>query len=194
MSEQTAAKVKTGVSESGLPLEVKYCKKCVESNQRFIGSVPHADTESSKKDTIVFDEEGVCGACGYFEKKKTIDWNQREQEFKDLLARHKRDDGYYDVLIPGSGGKDSCFTSHILKNEYGMNPLTVTWAPHMYTDIGWKNFQSWIHSGFDNILFTPNGKVHRKLTRLHSKTFFTLFSLLSLVSTILRIGQLRIKV
>ena len=35
-----------------------------------------------------------------------------------------------------------------------MHPLTVTWAPHKYTDIGWKNFQSWIHSGFDNILIT----------------------------------------
>jgi N-acetyl sugar amidotransferase len=47
-----------------------------------------------------------------------------------------------------------------------MHPLTVTWAPHLYTEIGWKNFQSWVHSGFDNILVTPNGKVHRLLTRL----------------------------
>ena len=50
-----------------------------------------------------------------------------------------------------------------------MNPLTVTWAPHIYTDIGWKNLQSWIHSGFDNILITPNGKVHKKLTKLAFK-------------------------
>jgi len=48
-----------------------------------------------------------------------------------------------------------------------MNPLTVTWAPHLYTDIGWKNFTNWIHvGGFDNILFTPNGKLHRLLTKL----------------------------
>lgn len=153
-------------SKFGLPLEVKYCKKCVESNQRFIGSVPHADTKSSKKDTIVFNEEGVCSACRYFEKKKVIDWNERERKLKDLLERYRRKDGYYDILVPGSGGKDSRYTSHILKYKYGMNPLTVTWAPYMYTDIGWKNFQSWIHSGFDNILFMPNGKVHRKLTRL----------------------------
>ena len=33
----------TKFSSSGLPLEVRYCKKCVESNQRFIGSVPHSD-------------------------------------------------------------------------------------------------------------------------------------------------------
>ena len=40
-----------------------------------------------------------------------------------------------------------------------MNPLTITWSPHMYTDIGWENFQSWLHKGgFDNYLYTPNPK------------------------------------
>ena len=54
--------------------------------------------------------------------------------------------------------------SHLLKYKYGMNPLTVTWSPHLYTDIGWKNFQNWLHvGGFDNYLYTPNGKVHRLL-------------------------------
>jgi len=156
----------TKFSSSGLPLEVRYCKKCVESNQRFIGSIPHSDRKSSRKDTIVFDAEGVCSACRYFERKKNIDWEERERKLKTLLDRYRRKDGYYDVIVPGSGGKDSCYTSHILKYKYGMNPLTVTWAPHMYTDIGWKNFQSWIHSGLDNILFTPNGRVHQILTRL----------------------------
>ena len=48
-----------------------------------------------------------------------------------------------------------------------MNPLTVTWAPHLYTQIGWENFTNWIHvGGVDNVLFTPNGKLHRLLTKL----------------------------
>ena len=69
--------------------------------------------------------------------------------------------------MPGSGGKDSAYTAHILKYKYGMNPLTVTWAPHLYTDIGWQNFQNWMHKGgLDNILYTPNGKLHRYLTRI----------------------------
>ena len=51
-----------------------------------------------------------------------------------------------------------------------MNPLTVTWAPHLYTDIGWKNFQNWLHKGgFDNYLFNPNGRVLRKLTKEATK-------------------------
>jgi hypothetical protein len=47
-----------------------------------------------------------------------------------------------------------------------MNPLTFTWAPHQYTEVGWQNFQSMFDAGFDNILITPNGEIHGKLTRL----------------------------
>ena len=47
-----------------------------------------------------------------------------------------------------------------------MNPLTCTWSPGEYTDIGWKNYKSWINSGFDNVLFTPNKKIHGLLTRV----------------------------
>ena len=52
--------------------------------------------------------------------------------------------------MPGSGGKDSCFASHMLKNKYGMNPLTVTWSPILYTDYGYQNFKNWIKS--DNLI------------------------------------------
>ena len=53
-----------------------------------------------------------------------------------------------------------------------MHPLTVTWAPHMYTTWGWDNFQAWIHAGFDNYLCTPNGRIHRLLTRLAVENLF----------------------
>ena len=62
--------------------------------------------------------------------------------------------------------------AHLLKYKYGMNPLTCTWAPHIYTDWGWKNHQAWIHAGFDNILFTPNGLIHKLLTRLAIEKLF----------------------
>ena len=86
-----------------------------------------------------------------------------------LLSKYRRKSGY-DVIVPSSGGKDSGMTAHILKYKYGMNPLTVTWSPHEFTDIGWKNFNNCIEiGGFDNILFTPNGRLHRLLTSLSFK-------------------------
>ena len=150
----------------GLPHDVRFCKRCVISNQRPNSAVEFQHTRSTKKATIAFDEDGICDACRLAEKKASIDWSQRDRELRALCDRYRRSDGHYDCLVPGSGGKDSFYAAHKLKYEYGMNPLTVTWAPHVYTDWGWRNHQAWIHAGFDNYLFTPNGRVHRLLTRL----------------------------
>jgi N-acetyl sugar amidotransferase len=151
----------------GLPSKVLFCKHCVISNQRPSSTVEFKHTKDDKKNTIGFDDDGVCDACLYQEiKAGQIDWERRENALLETLDKYRRNDGGYDVIVPGSGGKDSAYTSHILKYKYGMNPLTVTWAPHKYTDIGWKNFENWIHvGGLDNILFTPNGRLHRYLTR-----------------------------
>lgn len=156
----------------GLPEEVKFCKRCVISNQRPNSAVEYQHTKETKKATINFNEEGVCDACLAVERKKEIDWEKREQELKTLCDKYRKTDGSYDCLLPGSGGKDSFYTAYNLKYKYGMHPLTVTWAPHIYTPWGWHNFQSWIHSGFDNFLLTPNGRTHRLLTRLAIENLF----------------------
>jgi len=152
----------------GLPAEVKFCKKCVLSNQRPSSASEFQHRPDSKKVTVHFDADGICDACRYAEmKERQVDWEARDTELRALCDRYRSRTGAYDCLVPGSGGKDSVYASHILKTRYGMNPLTVTWAPHLYTDVGWRNFQSWLHTGgFDNYLFTPNGEVHRTLTRL----------------------------
>jgi len=157
----------------GLPTEIKFCKQCVISNQRPNSAVEYNHTQNSKKQTIHFDENGVCDACNFTERKRNeIDWKDRDKQLRDLCDRYRKNDGSYDCIVPGSGGKDSFYASHILKTQYGMHPLTVTWAPHVYTEWGWKNFQSWIHAGHDNYLMTPNGRVHRLLTRLSTELLF----------------------
>ena len=151
----------------GLPPEVHYCKKCVISNQRPSSTVEYKNRANAPKTTISFDENGVCAPCKFAETKDSlIDWEEREEELRALCDGFRSKQGNYDCIVPGSGGKDSAFTSHILKQKFKMNPLTVTWSPHIYTDVGLRNFQNWINSGFDNILFTPNGKVHRQLSKL----------------------------
>ena len=154
----------------GLPKETIFCKTCVISNQRPNSAIEYNHTQESKKDTINFDTNGICDACNFAEKKQnSIDWAERERELIDLCDQHRKHDGSYDCILPGSGGKDSFYASHILKTKYNMHPLTVTWAPHIYTDWGWKNFQAWIHAGHDNFLMTPNARVHRLLTRLSTE-------------------------
>jgi N-acetyl sugar amidotransferase len=168
-----APDAKNSEAKYGLPQEVAYCKRCVISNQRPNSAVEYNHTKESKKKTIHFDEEGICDACRFAEKKQqTIDWQERDRQLRELLDRHRSKNGSYDVLVPGSGGKDSFYASHILRTKYGMHPLTVTWAPHVYTEWGWKNFQAWIHAGHDNYLMTPNGRIHRLLTRLAVDNLF----------------------
>ena len=161
--------MKKNSSLFGLPVKVEFCSKCVMSNQRPRSVVEFKNTDNQKKGMQIDTNNVICDACNYNETKNSIDWNERENNLIKILDKYRKPSGY-DCVVPGSGGKDSAFTAHILKNKYNMNPLTVTWAPHMYTDIGWKNFDNWIKiGGFDNILFTPNGRVHKLLTKLAFK-------------------------
>ncbi len=151
----------------GLPEDVQFCKRCVVSNQRPASAVEFKHTQESKKTTMNLDEEGVCDACRVAEQKEKIDWDEKENELKELLDRHRRHDGQYDCIVPGSGGKDSAYQAHILKYKYGMNPLTVTWPPIMYTDYGYQNWKNWCEiGGFDNVMFKQNGNAMKLLTKL----------------------------
>ena len=157
----------------GLPLTVRFCQSCVLSNQRPNSSIEFKNSPDSPKETLHIDEKGVCDACqAAKQKREVIDWEKRDAELRALCDRHRSKDGRYDCLVPGSGGKDSFMAAHLLKYTYGMHPLTVTWAPAIYTPWGARNFQRWIHAGFDNYLTTPNGRMHRLLARLALERLF----------------------
>ncbi|QWD00750.1 N-acetyl sugar amidotransferase [Polynucleobacter paneuropaeus] len=150
----------------GLPNKVKFCKKCVISNQRPSSTVEFQNN-NLKKETIHLDNDGICDACRYNEIKGNTNWGDREKMLFEILKEYRSKDGSYDCIVPSSGGKDSSFTAHLLKYKYGMNPLTVTWAPNMFTEAGWKNMQGLINvGGLDNLLYSPNGQLHRLLTKL----------------------------
>ena len=61
---------------ASLPKEVKFCTKCVMSNQR---------------PRITFDDKGVCSACSYRELKNTekVDFKKRHEELLKLLDNHR---------------------------------------------------------------------------------------------------------
>ena len=136
-----------------LPKEIKFCRRGVVSNQR---------------PRMVFDKEWICGACKYTDiKNNGIEWGERERELKELCDFHRSSEKKFDVIVPSSGGKDSARVAWELKYKYGMHPLTVTWAPFEYTDIGYNNFRNFIKvGGLNNLMAWQNGIFHRKLSKL----------------------------
>jgi len=157
--------VEQGYGLYGLPLTVQFCKRCTMSNQRPASSVEFRNKKGQRKQVLAFDSEGVCDACRFAESKQQIDWQQREMQLQDLCDRFRRSDGRYDVVVPGSGGKDSVMAAHLLKYNYGMTPILVTWPPALYTAIGLRNFQRWLDAGFANYTYHQNRRVHRILTQ-----------------------------
>lgn len=128
---------------------MRYCKKCV---------IP--DTRPG----IYFDEEGVCAACRAAERKKQIDWDARREELEKLCDKYRRNDHYYDCIITVSGGKDSHFQIHVMKNLMKMNPLLVNINNFSWTETGRHNFNNMSDAfGCDIISLTLNRKVARKL-------------------------------
>ena len=131
----------------------KYCKKCLMPDTR-----PGSN----------FNDEGVCQACLNYEKRKTIDWKKREKELEKLCDKYRRDDGYYDCIIPVSGGKDSHFLVYTMKIKMGMNPLLITVGdPFTKTKAGASNFRNLEDSfGCNHILFNLSTDLFRRATRI----------------------------
>ena len=128
---------------------MKYCTNCL---------LP--DT----KPDLEFDENGICDACRAAEEKEKIDWNKRKSELKEILNKYKsKGNGNYDCIIPVSGGKDSHYQTHVIKNEFGLNPLVVSFHPRDFTEIGRKNLDSLKNLGVDCIEFSVNPLTYKKL-------------------------------
>jgi len=106
---------------------MKYCKRCVMPDTR---------------PGIKFDKNGICYPCLNAERKKSINWEQREAELRQLCEKYKRHDGKHDCIITVSGGKDSYFQVHIMKNIMKMNPLLLNVQNLSWTSTGFRNFKN----------------------------------------------------
>ena len=133
--------------------EINYCKECVYPSNSAV--------------TLSFDKNFVCSGCNVSKEKSKIDYSERKKQLLDLFKNYeKKGNQLYDCIIPVSGGKDSFFQAHIIK-ELGFNALLVTYNANNYSDTGLKNVQKMREVfGFDHIFFTPAVETLKKLNRL----------------------------
>jgi N-acetyl sugar amidotransferase len=130
---------------------IRYCTRCL-----------YPDT----KPDLHFDGDGLCSACQNFVSRDDVDWDQRRQEFLDVVDRYRSADGSnYDCMVPVSGGKDS--TYQVLRLlELGLNPLCVTATTDSLSDIGRRNIQNLKNQGVDFVEVTLNPVVRHAINRL----------------------------
>lgn len=131
---------------------MKYCTKCVMPATR---------------PRITFNEGGACNACQWaMEKKTVIDWEARWKELEKYCDRYRSKDGNFDVIVPVSGGKDSCYVSYRMKHDLKMHPLLVNIVPPLSFEIGNNNLERLIAGGFDCIQVHPNPDVAREIAKI----------------------------
>ncbi len=103
---------------------------------------------------IEYDSNGVCNYCRNYKsesKAKSID------ELKKLVEPYRRMDGSPDVLLPFSGGRDSTYVLHVVKEELGLNPVTYTYDWGMVTDLARRNIARICGQlGVENIIVAAN--------------------------------------
>jgi len=134
-------------------IKIAHCKKCLMPNTR-PGSI--------------FNEQSICQACRNYEKRKMVNWQKRKKELEKICKKYKRNDGYYDCIIPVSGGKDSYRLVYIMKEEMNMNPLLITIGdPFTKTEAGIKNYRN-LREIFncDHILFDLSVDLFRRVTKI----------------------------
>lgn len=136
---------------------VRWCTNCVYPG---ISAAP-----------MEFDAEGQCMGCHMSKVKDAIpqaEWDRRRELLRDLLDRYRcRDGSRHDCVIAVSGGKDSWFQTHIIKNEFGLNPLLVTYNGNNYTAVGWRNLLRMREVfGVDHVIYSPGVALLKKLNRL----------------------------
>jgi len=119
----------------------------------------------STRPRVAFDNRGFCNACQWMDKKQSIDWKSREEELFSLLDRHRRSDGYFDCVVPVSGGKDGSYVAFNLKHKYGMNPLCVTVTPALPLPLGEQNLSAFLASGFNHISVNPAANAMQALNK-----------------------------
>jgi N-acetyl sugar amidotransferase len=132
---------------------MKYCARCLYPANHPLG--------------ITFDQEGICSGCRIHEEKDFLDWKPRKERLKKLLSEFKTKSGKgYDCIIPVSGARDSYFIVDTIKNEFGMNPLLVTYNKHYNTTLGIRNL-AYLRSliGGDILYQTVAPQTVQKITR-----------------------------
>lgn len=141
-----------------------YCNRCLYPKNHPYG--------------IIFDEDGVCSGCRVHEEKDILNWSERLNILKKIVAENKKhvSGNNFDCIVPVYGGGDSYFTVHVVKNILGMNPLLVHYNSEFNTKMGIRNLAN-LATVFDCDMITSTlaPSLLKRITRATMKKYGNMY-------------------
>ena len=113
---------------------------------------------------IKFDSNGECNYCSNYEFKNKP---KSRMDLEKILASYEPISGNK-CIVPFSGGRDSSYMLHLIKNEFNMDPITMTYDWGMVTDLARRNISTMCSElGVENILIADNIEKKRSNIKLN---------------------------
>lgn len=131
-------------------LNLQRCKKCI---------LP------STMPFIYFNSDGICNYCENYTPRNIP---KPKEELFNLVEKYRKPGNQLDCIVPFSGGRDSCYSLHLIVNELKMKPVTYTYDWGMVTDLGRRNISQMCSSlGVENIIIAADISQKRKNIKMN---------------------------
>ncbi|MEO0443049.1 MAG: N-acetyl sugar amidotransferase [Pseudomonadota bacterium] len=133
--------------------EIDYCQRCLYSTDHPLG--------------LTIDDQGICSGCRIHEEKDSLDWDYRWSLLEALVNDYRSPSpSTYDCIVPVTGGQDSYFILHLVKNRLKLNPLIVSYNKYWNTPLGIHNLANLrIQFNCDILIQNVNPVSVKKITR-----------------------------
>ena len=111
---------------------------------------------------IAFDDEGVCNYCNYYRELTFFG----ADKLAEIAERYRRSGSEPDCVVGVSGGRDSLYSLHYIKNVLGMTPIAYTYDWGMVTDLARRNISRICGKlGIEHILVSADITKKRRFIR-----------------------------
>jgi len=143
--------------------DIQFCKRCLYTTAHALG--------------LTLDDEGICSGCRIHEEKDSLDWPSRWEALERLVMPYRSQGGKtYDCIVPVSGGQDSYFIVHLVKEKLGLNPLLVSYNKYFNTPLGIRNLANLrIRFNCDILYQNVNPMSVKQITRATLRQFGSIY-------------------
>lgn len=144
-------------------VNVVFCRRCLYGSDHPLG--------------ITFDADGICSGCRIHEEKDRLDWKERWDRLEKVINPFRlRNGNNYDCIVPVTGGHESYWVVHLVKERLKLNPLLVTYNKYFNTELGIRNLANLrIKFNCDILIQNVNPESVKRITRTTLRQFGSMY-------------------